>query len=102
MSLILIGKLDDNTVVIVITNFIVFQAFADIPDSTEDRAAWKMIGELNFTPFMDAMEEKYNCEEQEEAYLLAVPVYDVWEGYLRDPQWHPLKVVNVDGQPKVC
>nr|XP_017256580.1 PREDICTED: factor of DNA methylation 3-like [Daucus carota subsp. sativus] len=57
------------------------------------------VGELYFMPFMDAMQEKYNCEEKE-AFYLARAIYQVWEEYLQDPNWHPLKVVHVNGQPK--
>ncbi|XP_063936457.1 factor of DNA methylation 3-like [Daucus carota subsp. sativus] len=57
------------------------------------------MGELFFAPFRDAMRKKYNCGEKE-AFYLARPIYQVWEKYLQDPDWRPLKVVHVDGQPK--
>lgn len=85
-----------------VTNLIILQAFADIPGSIDDIACSKNIGELNFTTFMKAMEIKYNCEKEVDAFYLANPVYELWEKYLQSPDWHPLKVVNVDGQPKVC
>ena len=81
-----------------IAKLIVLQAIVD-PHS--GRSFSRYMGELHSAPFVDAMRKKYNCGEKE-AFYLARPIYRVWEKYLQDPHWRPLKVVHVDGQPKVC
>ncbi|XP_063936226.1 protein INVOLVED IN DE NOVO 2-like [Daucus carota subsp. sativus] len=70
-----------------------------IVDPHSRRSFNRYIGELYSAPFMDAMRKIYNCGKKE-AFYLARPIYQVWEKYLQDPDWRPLKVVHVDGQPK--
>ncbi|XP_050250495.1 protein INVOLVED IN DE NOVO 2 [Quercus robur] len=54
----------------------------------------KRMGELDSKPFHEAMKRKYNEEEAEDR---ASELCSLWEEYLKDPDWHPLKVITVDG-----
>lgn len=56
------------------------------------------MGELDTSPFLEAMKKKYNEEDAEER---ASELCSLWEEYLKDPDWHPLKVIMVDGREKV-
>ncbi|XP_010520107.1 PREDICTED: protein INVOLVED IN DE NOVO 2-like [Tarenaya hassleriana] len=53
----------------------------------------KRMGELDNQPFLEAMKRKYNEEEVE---YKTVEVYQLWEEYLKDPDWHPFKRIKVD------
>lgn len=55
----------------------------------------KRMGELDSKPFLEAMKRKYNNEEAEDR---ASEICSLWEEYLKDPDWHPFKVVMVDGK----
>ncbi|KAL6526704.1 hypothetical protein OROGR_015794 [Orobanche gracilis] len=54
----------------------------------------KRMGELDSHPFHRAMKRRYNEAEADER---ATELCSLWEEYLRDPEWHPIKVVNVNG-----
>ena len=56
------------------------------------------MGELDSKPFHEAMQRKYNEEEAEDR---ASELCSLWEEYLKDPDWHPLKVITVDGNHQV-
>ncbi|KAK4406176.1 protein INVOLVED IN DE NOVO 2 [Sesamum angolense] len=53
------------------------------------------MGELDSKPFHDAMKRKYSEAEADER---ATELCSLWEEYLRDPEWHPIKVVNINGK----
>ncbi|CAK9135624.1 unnamed protein product [Ilex paraguariensis] len=55
----------------------------------------RRMGELDSKPFHEAMKRKYNDTEADER---ASELCSLWEEYLRDPDWHPFKVINVDGK----
>lgn len=52
------------------------------------------MGELDENPFVAAAKRKYSKEEAEEK---GMELCSLWEEYLRDPSWHPYKVI-VDGE----
>ncbi|KAJ1294648.1 hypothetical protein BS78_01G161400 [Paspalum vaginatum] len=54
----------------------------------------KRMGELDQKAFLAACKEK-TAEDEELAILCSK-----WEDELRNPEWHPFKVVHVDGQEK--
>lgn len=56
------------------------------------------MGELDTMPFLEAMKKRYNEEEAEER---ASELCSLWEEYLKDPDWHPFKVIMVEGKEKV-
>ena len=55
----------------------------------------KRMGELDSKPFIAAA--KRNGFSKKETIKLA----SLWENNLRDPNWHPFKVITVDGKLKV-
>ncbi|KAA8515254.1 hypothetical protein F0562_018516 [Nyssa sinensis] len=55
----------------------------------------KRMGELDNKPFHEAIKRKYNELEADER---ALELCSLWEEYLRDPEWHPFKVIKVDGK----
>lgn len=55
----------------------------------------KRMGELENKPFLDAMKRKYGDMDAEDR---ASEMCSLWEEYLRDPNWHPFKVITVDEQ----
>ncbi|KAL3650164.1 hypothetical protein CASFOL_006567 [Castilleja foliolosa] len=54
----------------------------------------KRMGELDRKPFLEAMKRRYNGADADER---ATELCSLWEEYLRDPEWYPIKVVNVNG-----
>ncbi|XP_028769369.1 protein INVOLVED IN DE NOVO 2-like [Neltuma alba] len=55
----------------------------------------KRMGELDNRPFLEATKQKYNEEMAEEK---ASELCSLWEEYLRDPEWQPFKIIDVDGK----
>ncbi|MED6173646.1 hypothetical protein PIB30_061602 [Stylosanthes scabra] len=57
----------------------------------------KRMGELDSRPFFEFLKKRYNEEQAEER---ASELCSLWEEFLRDPDWHPFKVITVDGKEK--
>ena len=55
----------------------------------------KRMGELDQKAFLAACKEK-TAEDVKLALLCSK-----WEDEIRQPEWHPFKVINVDGEAKV-
>ncbi|KAI3748751.1 hypothetical protein L6452_12046 [Arctium lappa] len=55
----------------------------------------KRMGELENKPFHDAMKRKYGDMDAEDR---ASELCQLWEEYLRDPNWHPFKIITVNGK----
>lgn len=56
--------------------------------------------ELDGYPFLAAMKEIYPHDEALEKALM---LCSLWENHLKDPSWHPFKIVMDDtGNAKVC
>lgn len=55
----------------------------------------KKMGELDHKAFLAACKEK-TAEDVKLALLCSK-----WEDEIRHPEWHPFKVINVDGEEKV-
>ncbi|XP_061363726.1 protein INVOLVED IN DE NOVO 2-like [Gastrolobium bilobum] len=55
----------------------------------------KRMGELDTRPFLQAMKKKYNEEEAEDR---ASELCSLWEEYLKDPDWHPFKIIVIEGE----
>ncbi|XP_071729043.1 factor of DNA methylation 2 [Rutidosis leptorrhynchoides] len=64
------------------------KVFNDLPEA--GGIGVKTMGELNFNPFYDAMKRKAEVE--------AVKLCSLWQQYLQDPDWHPLKVTVNNGK----
>ncbi|KAK1290741.1 hypothetical protein QJS10_CPB18g00550 [Acorus calamus] len=58
----------------------------------------KRMGELDEKPFQMVYKRKYTTEE---ADAIAAEPCSVWQEELQKPNWHPFKIVVVDGQTQV-
>lgn len=58
----------------------------------------KRMGELDSSVFQEACKRKYPEDIAEDK---AAEICSLWDEYLRDPTWHPFKVVPVHGEHKV-
>lgn len=68
-------------------------AFKDLPGRSYLRV--KRMGELDTKPFHEAMKKIYNEDEADER---ASELCSLWAEYLKDPDWHPFKVIKVEGK----
>ncbi|RLN24095.1 factor of DNA methylation 1-like [Panicum miliaceum] len=60
----------------------------------------KMMGQLNEKPFEDACRWKYGKTDDEYKFR-AVELISVWQGQLKDPSWHPFRIVeDANGKTK--
>ncbi|KAK7305733.1 hypothetical protein VNO77_43643 [Canavalia gladiata] len=66
--------------------------------SSHGNVRLKRMGELGTRPFLEGMKKNYN----EEAEKRASELCSLWEEYLKDPDWHPFKVIRVEGKEKLC
>lgn len=57
------------------------------------------MGELDQKPFHVAAKKMYNSGE---AAVKAVELCSLWEDHLRDPNWHPYKVIQKGQTAVVC
>lgn len=57
----------------------------------------KRMGELDSLVFQEACKRKYPEDIAEDK---AAELCSLWDEYLRDPEWHPFRVVGVDGDHK--
>ncbi|PIA34893.1 hypothetical protein AQUCO_03700274v1 [Aquilegia coerulea] len=57
----------------------------------------KRMGQLDVKPFHEASKRKYPAEEVE---MRSVQFCSLWDNYLRDPNWHPFKIITVGGEHK--
>lgn len=55
----------------------------------------RRMGELDSKPFSEACKRKYNADE---ADARASELESLWQEYLKDPDWHPFRVIEVDGK----
>ncbi|KAF9588683.1 hypothetical protein IFM89_014404 [Coptis chinensis] len=57
----------------------------------------KRMGQLDIKPFHDASKRKYLAEEVD---MRSVQLCSLWDNYLRDPNWHPFKIITEGGEHK--
>ncbi|XP_019235831.1 PREDICTED: factor of DNA methylation 4-like [Nicotiana attenuata] len=57
----------------------------------------KRMGELDIKRFQEITKKMF----VEDADLKAAELCSIWEAHLRDPKWHPFKVVTTENGPKV-
>ncbi|XP_010486975.1 PREDICTED: factor of DNA methylation 3 [Camelina sativa] len=65
---------------------------------TRSHIGVRRMGELDTKPFIEAMKIKY-CQEDLEDW--AVEVIQLWEEYLKDPDWHPFKRIKLETEENV-
>ncbi|XP_076884541.1 protein INVOLVED IN DE NOVO 2-like [Bidens hawaiensis] len=58
----------------------------------------KSMGQLDEKPFIAAA--KRHCSNKKQASENSTKLADLWQNHLRDPSWHPFKVITVGGQIK--
>lgn len=58
----------------------------------------KRMGELDEKPFVAAAKRNGSGKENAEN---AIKLASLWEKRLRDPSWHPFKVITLGGNSKV-
>ncbi|KAL5703596.1 hypothetical protein ACHQM5_022125 [Ranunculus cassubicifolius] len=61
--------------------------------STRSMIGVKRMGELNRKSFHEACKRKFSVEE---AYEECVKLCSLWENYLRDPKWHPFRMIKTN------
>ncbi|CAH1430617.1 unnamed protein product [Lactuca virosa] len=71
------------------------EGFKEVPKGTD--IGVKRMGELDNKPFYNAMKKRYNETEAEDK---ASEICSLWEEYLRDPNWHPFKIITINGKPQ--
>jgi hypothetical protein len=55
------------------------------------------MGELDTRPFFKVMMNRYKADEAD-AQNRAAKLCSSWEESIKDPNWHPFKIIFVDGQ----
>jgi hypothetical protein len=58
------------------------------------------MGELDTRPFFKVMMKRYKADEAE-AQSRAAKLCSSWEESITDPNWHPFKIIFVDGHEEV-
>ncbi|KAG8471492.1 hypothetical protein CXB51_036162 [Gossypium anomalum] len=64
-------------------------AFKDV--STRAHIGVKKMGEVDIKPFLVAAKRKYSAKE---ADVKSAELCSLWQDYLRDPSWHPFKILT--------
>lgn len=64
----------------------------------------KRVGELNEKPFRTAIKKRLGSKRERVADIneQAMVLCSQWEAYLKDPSWHPFKVIIDEGKEMVC
>lgn len=79
------------------------------PKKTRAIISVKRMGELDIKPFLEAAKRKFSVEVNEKAatrrekvQMKAIEWCSKWDECLKDPSWHPFKVVtDKEGNAKV-
>ena len=71
--------------------------FVQIMKEWKQNIGVKRMGELVTKPFMDALQQKYCQQDVEDR---AIDVLQLWEDYLKDPDWHPFKRIKLENQER--
>lgn len=58
----------------------------------------KRMGEMDEKPFRSACKQMFS---KEDADLKAAEYCSKWQDELRNQEWHPFKIISVDGKHKV-
>ncbi|CAM8892007.1 unnamed protein product [Rhodiola kirilowii] len=71
------------------------RALKDLPSQSRSLIGVKRMGELDSRVFHAATKRKFSTEEAEEK---AAELCSYWEDKLKDPMWHPFKIITVNGK----
>jgi hypothetical protein len=58
----------------------------------------KRMGEIELKAFQDACKQRFRFED---ANMQASKLCSLWQENLKDPEWYPFKVVNINGTHQV-
>ncbi|XP_031269970.1 factor of DNA methylation 1-like [Pistacia vera] len=72
------------------------QVFVDILGGRTTIGIKKM-GEIDPKPFQNACKQKFSPEE---AQVQASTLCSLWQKNLKNPEWHPFKIIEVGGNAK--
>ena len=56
------------------------------------------MGDIDIKPFQNTCKQKFSPDE---AMVQASTLCSLWQDSLTDPNWHPFKVVTIDGDSQV-
>ena len=59
----------------------------------------KRMGELDEKPFLNTCKQRFSLEE---ANVQAYTLVSLWQDNLKKPEWHPFKIIEVEGKASVC
>ena len=59
----------------------------------------KRMGEIEEKPFVNTYKQRFSLEE---ANVQAYTLVSLWQENLKKPEWHPFKIVEVEGKTLVC
>ncbi|KAF3943178.1 hypothetical protein CMV_030234 [Castanea mollissima] len=65
--------------------------------TTRTNIGIKRMGEIDHKAFQDTCKKRFHIEE---ANLQATKLCSLWQEHLKNPKWHPFKVVEVNGNPQ--
>lgn len=58
----------------------------------------KRMGDLDQKPFLNTCKQRFPLDE---AQLQASTLCSLWQEHLKNPDWHPFKIIHVNGHPQV-
>jgi hypothetical protein len=58
----------------------------------------KRMGEIDSKPFQNTCKQRFPLEE---ANVQASTLCSLWQENLKDPNWHPFKIIDIDGNTQV-
>lgn len=59
----------------------------------------KRLGEIDPKPFQNACKQKFSLEE---AQVQASTLCSLWQENLKNPEWHPFKIIDFGGNAQVA
>lgn len=59
----------------------------------------KRMGDLDQKPFLNTCNQRF---PRDEAQLQASTLCSLWQEHLKNPDWHPFKIIHDNGSPQVC
>ena len=59
----------------------------------------KRMGDLDCKPFYEAMKRLF---KKEDSLRLALNMCQLWNECVKDSEWRPFRIIEVEGKPVVC
>lgn len=80
------------------TSYFVVQGLQDQSSNARVNIGIKRMGDIDIKPFQNTCKQKFSPDE---AMVQASTLCSLWQDNLTDPNWHPFKVVTIDGDSQV-